>query len=822
MNNSPSVGEQIRDSYLESLRFCFPDISGKVLLKTKSLNFPIFSKFNYFLNLNEEGKFLILEEAFDFLLEHQKEPSPSPFPGVVFAADNFNIFVCSTALLINSLHLEKEIAIKEIKKDKSFKIWNISNLINEKIFNEFCKELIRISESEQTIWTASNKSLPELFNLWTESVLAKKENSTSQKKVEAFFDCLLNRREVLSSEKTITTKSGNELQVQKLSHFNFWKRFREFWSEDEVKSLTEEKDRLVDEKERRMGGEFFTPSIWVKEAHKHLDSELGEDWRDEYFVWDCSCGMANLTRDFKFKNLFLSTLNQEDVNLIKSANYNDLNEGKTIIFQYDFLNDSYNKLPEKLRKALENPEQKFLFLNNPPYGTSSNRNVLAGIDKKSKSLINKSKILDEMKKEKIKGSAQLYTQFMYRMAKLTEGRPNVYVGLFSKSFHIRSYSFKGFSDWWTNRFHSKSGFLFRANEFADVSGTWAVCWNLWKDGPEEQKSKNWKFKLKESVNKGLEKEIKTIGIKKLYIPDWKLTDDLTDKEYEKERKTEKVFWRLTGAVSPKSNLQTDYGTFFRSESDAGYYTRSGYSSSLAENQTFYAASSCAKCSTYIPPTKIKEFATGATLRAVVSVNWKNEKDEPMQPNKRSPLWDRWVAESLLYFPLCPKAEFSSLRNLHFSDSEGNPHVYHVKNHWALLSKEEISDIAKKINYQELLKDLSLFSTPDRMVTNEYEKALSGEISELAKEVFVEARDLVRLATLSGSRRLVQVEQPHLHLEAWDAGWKQLTPVLMRFHEKEYKAWKEKQRAWTLNLREMVYDLGYLHRDYLILESDPNT
>ncbi len=73
------------------------------------------------------------------------------------------------------------------------------------------------------------------------------------------------------------------------------------------------KDVHMQEKERRMQGAYYTPLIWVEEAHKYIESTFGKNWKDEYTVWDPACGTGNLTYRYDFKELYLSTLENEDI-----------------------------------------------------------------------------------------------------------------------------------------------------------------------------------------------------------------------------------------------------------------------------------------------------------------------------------------------------------------------------------------------------------------------------------------------------------------------------------------------------------------------------
>lgn len=89
----------------------------------------------------------------------------------------------------------------------------------------------------------------------------------------------------------------------------------------------------IEDMEKRFHGEFYTPTEWVLEAHKMIEDIFGPNWKDEYVVWDNSWGTGNLTRDFKFKELYCSTLKYEDLKI--GQHYNP----EAVKFQYDFLND---------------------------------------------------------------------------------------------------------------------------------------------------------------------------------------------------------------------------------------------------------------------------------------------------------------------------------------------------------------------------------------------------------------------------------------------------------------------------------------------------
>jgi hypothetical protein len=233
-------------------------------------------------------------------------------------------------------------------------------------------------------------------------------------------------------------------------------------------------DRLMNPIKRKRTGAFFTPSDWVNESHKMLEEALGANYREEYVFWDCSCGTANLTRDYSFKELYLSTLEQTDLNIITEAGYNP----SATKFQFDFLNDGFDKLPAGLLAALTSGK-KIVFYNNPPYATANNLAFESGETKNGvaiDTMVNKM-----MKDAKIGASSQqLYAQFMYRVMRIIEQYKlkDAVMATFSKSAFIANGSFEDFRKSMNVKF--VDGMVFQANHFADVSDSWGIAFTVFK------------------------------------------------------------------------------------------------------------------------------------------------------------------------------------------------------------------------------------------------------------------------------------------------------------------------------------------------------
>lgn len=275
---------------------------------------------------------------------------------------------------------------------------------------------------------------------------------------------------------------NKQYRVQGTFVTSFFKHYDRRLKPSEVDSLTAIADNLIEDTKRRYHGDFWTPLHLVVRSQEYLEDVLGKDYRTNTLVWDPSAGTSNLTRDYQYTNLYVSTLHQAELDMGK-----DYNPGSKAKFQYDFLNDDVDKTPEthpnaddwvmpnNLFNALVEAGktgQRVLFYTNPPYGTANNL-TMDGSTKKgmANTLINQ-----YMKGNKWgKSSQQLYAQFFARVYKLQEdfGLTNLYIGFFTPTIHFTGGSyFKGFNDRFFGRFEHLTGNLFSAGEFQGTADTW--------------------------------------------------------------------------------------------------------------------------------------------------------------------------------------------------------------------------------------------------------------------------------------------------------------------------------------------------------------
>jgi hypothetical protein len=241
-----------------------------------------------------------------------------------------------------------------------------------------------------------------------------KNKLTTNERANLFIQILVNKDDnylhPVKKRKTVVTKFFGEVSIVSRDSFeSFFGHFSSSYTPSQKHTLAAVVDRIVEDTTRRRQGEFFTPAIWVDKAHEYIASVYGEDWKEKYVVWDPAWGTGNLTREYQFKELYVSTLNQSDIDTANQMGYNP----EATKFQYDFLNDDYEKLPEGLRRAVEERRQVIVLMN-PPYGTAGN-NKRDGIQKEG---VSKSTVGERMNEDKLGFAARnLYLQFIYKLVK---------------------------------------------------------------------------------------------------------------------------------------------------------------------------------------------------------------------------------------------------------------------------------------------------------------------------------------------------------------------------------------------------------------------
>lgn len=278
---------------------------------------------------------------------------------------------------------------------------------------------------------------------------------------------------------------AGRLNIQEINFKDNQKAHKKFWSiykrppkEEFWNYILERRDLLVPLDIRERKGAFFTPQIWVRKAQEYLERALGENWQDEYYIWDCAAGTGNLLANLiNARNLFASTLDLSDVNIMKElARDKKLNLLENHIFQFDFLNDSFDKLPARLNEIIKNQREKLIIFINPPYAeaTSSFTTAQDAQNRHKAGVARGNKIALKYKDKLGKANNELFAQFF---ARIYFELPSCILASFSKMKYINAQNFREFREFFNAQF--LDGFICPAFSFDNVKGDFPIGFLIW-------------------------------------------------------------------------------------------------------------------------------------------------------------------------------------------------------------------------------------------------------------------------------------------------------------------------------------------------------
>lgn len=734
------------------------------------------------------------------------EDSGNKLPSTIFVGDKNECFAIHTNAIVKYLssEIDWKVAPSDAHKknpellkamvgdtdilpfvydvDKDFSIKTVINKISDLSSNVVKK--MRITKN----------NIVAIFEYFDKNVLGK-VGMTTNDKANLFIQIIINPDKNYLHPKlknTLIAESFGNVVVDQNLFRSFFKHFEgDLYAPKEKEELTSLVDRLIEDSVRRNKGEFFTPTPFVNLAHSYISQTFGEDWRDEYTVWDCAWGTGNLTRDHRFKELYCSTLEQSDIDTANQMGYNPA----ATKFQMDFLNDPIfdcavtgekSRVPASLQEALR--WGKVLFLINPPFGTANNMGTKAGDHKGG---IARTTTNAEMKKAGWGAcSQQLYAQFLYRIYKLRQENPNIKVGLFSTPSFLTGSSFKKFRSKFLDVFGFEKGFLFQASHFADVSGAWGVSFTVFGS---ESKAGDFNVDLA-GIGAGF--EIAVSGSKLLYNTDTVKAASAWVREEVKGMKTYDAP-QISSAikVKPKGRGKLVRGSL-------------GYMLNLTNVVAKNATAVCLISGAFsggnglsLVPANFTKGAALFTARKTIKGSWINHKDEYLAPNETHPAYEQFIYDSIVYSLFNNSSEQSSLRQVEYKGS-----LHDIKNEFFWLSSTQMKELANSRSFDALYNDAR--TAPERYAYKIlFEQGIYDKLSSDARAILDTATGF--LVESMSMRKLVAGVQPEYHLHAWDAGYAQLKLIWKQHYPDEFKAFRDNYKRFEDRLRPLVYDLGFL-------------
>ena len=264
------------------------------------------------------------------------------------------------------------------------------------------------------------------------------------------------------------------------------------------------------------------------------------------------------------------------------------------IFQFDFLNDSFDKLPPRLREIIDDEEKRrrLVIYINPPYAEAATTTQKTGSGR------NKAKVADTQVARRLKeglgpASNELFAQFLMRAY---TDIPLSVLANFSKLKNLQAPNFHVFRKHFQARLARI--FLVPASLFDNVKGFFPIGFFIWRTAEKEVFTS-----IKADV---YDRELTLTGRRNLYAPpvggllmDWLKT--LHDKEGERI-----AYLRMLG-----SDVQNNAGVFI---------TNTPSESDLKQRKT---------CN--ITRNNLLGTAVYFAVRMVVDTTWVNDRDQYLFP-----------------------------------------------------------------------------------------------------------------------------------------------------------------------------------------------
>jgi hypothetical protein len=263
----------------------------------------------------------------------------------------------------------------------------------------------------------------------------------------------------------------------KETYQQFWKRYKRPPIKEFQNYIIERRDLLVPQDIRERKGAFFTPRQWVELSQKYLADYLGENWQEEYFIWDCAAGTGNLLAGLTNKyNIWASTLDQADVKVMHERIAHGANLLESHVFQFDFLNDEFTKLPQGLQDIINDEEKrkKLIIYINPPYAEATTAKTVTGTGENKVGVTTNFKIKEQLNSKIGNASNEIFALFM---AVIYEKMQGCILGQFSKVKFVNGSNFIKFKEFFLAEY--VSGFAVPAETFDNVKGSFPIAFTIW-------------------------------------------------------------------------------------------------------------------------------------------------------------------------------------------------------------------------------------------------------------------------------------------------------------------------------------------------------
>lgn len=567
--------------------------------------------------------------------------------------------------------------------------------------------------------------------------------------------------------------------ASKRGYDNFWAIYHRPPEQKHRHYLLERRDSLLPVDEQKFKGAYYTPLHIVDKAYDELLATLGPNWQDRYLVWDMCAGVGNLeAKHSNLRNVFMSTLDQPDVTIMKS---NPAFAGAEI-FQYDYLNDDVtdfgeidyslsNKVPLALRQAIADAREgkkgakPILVLINPPYAESGS-GIARGDENKIG--VEKTRINSWMRAMNLGyASKELFAQFLIR---IRQELPNATLAMFSTLKYVNAPNFEPFRKNWQAKY--LNGFVVHSRSFDGLKGDFPIRFLIW-----DQARKVAVSDIETSV---LDRRGALIG-EKTYVV--RPTSLLLNAWIPSPKARGELALPLSNALTPSKNprkkrsIDGALGHLFASNNDLqNAATGTCLTSSIYTGRNGGGV--------FVSSQNLHSAAVVFAVRRLIKPTWLNDRDQFLQPS--GPLTDEFKSDCLAWMLFNSSNLTAGADGLHWDDRE-----WSLTNHFIPYTEGQVG---AKGRFES-----------DFMARHVETLDFSSE----AKAVLLEGQGLwSRFHGIQFPRKI----RDQLKLGRPDAGWYQIRRALEAYGDTESTDFEPFKRAYaklSTKLRPMVFELGFL-------------
>lgn len=580
-------------------------------------------------------------------------------------------------------------------------------------------------------------------------------------------------------------KDGRTFELASLRGYrNFWRIYHRPPETRHRHYLLERRDILLPFDEQKFKGAYYTPLHIVDKAYDLLTKTLGAGWQEEYIIWDMCCGVGNLELAHSNpRNLFMSTLDQEDIDGMKSRG----TFAGVEMFQYDYLNDDVtdfgeidykmtNKVPLGLQQAIADANagkagaKKILVLINPPYAEATNDNTARGVASDgsgAKEKVAATKLASIVNEHYGKASNELYTQFLVRIA--TE-LPRSKVAMFSTLKYTISPTLRNFREKWKARF--LSGFIVHSKAFEKITGDFPIGFLIWDTAISEP--------ITRFETAAIDRHGSEIGTK---FFDSNMGNGLLTDWIVRPKSNTALCIPLKNAITPGTATKDLRGTKWSSNAIA-YMWCNGNDLQQANKTALFSSGFNGGHGLYVNAENLWQAAIVFAVRRLIKPTWLNDRDQFLQPSGE--LTDAFKCDCLIWMLFNGSNLSAGADGLRWNDRD-----WSLVNHFIPFTEGEVG-------------------AKGRFESDFMAKYIAGLcLSDEAKAVMDTGRAL--WAQFHATQFAHKIRED-LKLGRADAGWYQIRKALEANSENEpvnFAPFKSAYAALGDKLRPMVFELGFL-------------